>query len=91
MVGAAGFEPATLCSQSRCASQAALCPVNRERETKAKSQFHPVLFVAKVINFSKPSSDRPLQSRANFEVHVEDPIGLTHLETQAKPGTPILT
>jgi len=26
MVGAAGFEPATLWSQTRCASQAALCP-----------------------------------------------------------------
>ncbi len=26
-IGARGFEPPTLCSQSRCASQAALCPV----------------------------------------------------------------
>jgi|GEM_PF-1792078 hypothetical protein len=26
IIGAAGFEPATLCSQSRCASQAALRP-----------------------------------------------------------------
>ena len=26
MVGVAGFEPATLCSQSRCASQTALYP-----------------------------------------------------------------
>lgn len=26
LVGAAGFEPATPCSQSRCASRAALCP-----------------------------------------------------------------
>ena len=25
-VGAAGFEPATSCSQSRCANRAALCP-----------------------------------------------------------------
>ena len=31
LVGATGFEPATLCSQSRCASQAAPRPVSKRR------------------------------------------------------------
>ena len=30
LVGAEGFEPPTPCSQSRCASQTALCPVPNE-------------------------------------------------------------
>ena len=33
MVGAEGFEPPTLCSQSRCASQTALCPDTFEKKS----------------------------------------------------------
>ena len=35
-VGVAGFEPATPCSQSRCASRTALCP-----EVAEKGGFEP--------------------------------------------------
>ena len=37
-VGVAGFEPATPCSQSRCASRTALCPDNHPAE---KGGFEP--------------------------------------------------
>ena len=45
LVGTAGFEPATLCSQSRCASQAALRPdLDLEFATLSES-FEPVKFL----------------------------------------------
>ena len=39
MVGAEGFEPPTPCSQSRCASQTALCPDTNE--DRMNIQFSP--------------------------------------------------
>ena len=41
MVGVAGFEPATPCSRSRCASRAALHPV-QTRQAKATSPNGPI-------------------------------------------------
>ena len=46
LVGATGFEPATLCSQSRCASQAAPRPVSKRRR-QTITNFTPVNAVSK--------------------------------------------
>ena len=53
MVGVAGFEPATLCSQSRCASQAALYPDRSKRLIKYSMFLHAqglfAIFAKKIL------------------------------------------
>jgi hypothetical protein len=41
LVGAAGFEPATLCSQSRCATGLRYAPTDEGRDTRSGSSQQP--------------------------------------------------
>ena len=76
LVGAEGFEPPTLCSQSRCANQTALCPdvapLARATETAPFSGWRMIRADLPGVNFARQMS-RPPPSRPPRPIFKNNP------------------
>ena len=67
MVGKAGFEPTTLCSQSRCATRLRYLPIERLNKTHVFAHLALCQEIDSVISFaSNPDLQAPKQAQKNL-------------------------